>query len=127
MARILDATHATIEAVEISALRDNAFYATVRLEVGDSVQEVDARPSDALPLAVRVDAPVFVAEDVMEKTGIPLPEDHTPNGKGVQAIIDQLEAEFAARAEARAAASTEETESTDWETRARAILADAFE
>ena len=57
--------------VAITELKDNTFFAQVTLhrsEGGDIV--LDARPSDALALAVRVDAPIFAAESVVEDSGI---------------------------------------------------------
>lgn len=67
--RLVEAAGARVEDVRISALREKTFYAVVRLAVGDRVEEVDARPSDALNLAVRVGAPVFVDDEVMEQAG----------------------------------------------------------
>ena len=65
-ARLLEAAHATIERVAVSKLREKVFYATLWVKTGDSAQEVDARPSDALNLALRVNAPLFVAPEVMD-------------------------------------------------------------
>ena len=57
----------------ISSLERNTYFARIVLDVnGDSV-EIDSRPSDAIALAVRVNAPIFVAEEVMEQAGM-LPE-----------------------------------------------------
>ncbi|SRR5581483_2979867 len=54
------------------------FYAVVRLGQGDMVQELDARPSDALGLAAFTQCPIVVKEDVLERVGIVLPEGQTP-------------------------------------------------
>lgn len=56
--------------VSVTELRDNTFYATVTLRVGDRELEIDSRPSDAIALAVRTEAPIFVAEDVINESGI---------------------------------------------------------
>lgn len=69
-ARLLEAAHATIERVAVSKLHDKVFYATLWVKSGDSMQEVDARPSDALNLALRLNAPIFVAPEVMEAQGV---------------------------------------------------------
>ena len=69
MARLLDLAGATVERVAIATLREETYYATVFVTVGGTTHEVDARPSDALNLALRVGAPIFVAEEVMDKTG----------------------------------------------------------
>jgi len=63
MAKLLDAVGVRVERVAVNTLRGDTFYATVVL---DSGKEVDARPSDALNLAARVRAPIFVDEQVME-------------------------------------------------------------
>ena len=69
-ARLLEAAHATIDRVAVSKLHDKVFYATLWVKSGDTVQEVDARPSDALNLALRTNAPIFVAPEVMEAQGV---------------------------------------------------------
>lgn len=69
--RLLELSAARIERVAISSLRDKTFYGVVTLRVGDQVHEVDARPSDALNLALRVGAQVVVDPEVMEQAGVP--------------------------------------------------------
>lgn len=77
MASILKATGATLEEVRIERLKDEIFYATAKFRSGDTVNEIDARPSDAIALAVVTGSPIFVAEEVLEKCGIVLPEGKT--------------------------------------------------
>lgn len=60
-----------LERVDISRVRGFVFYATLHIRQGDAVQKVDARPSDAIALAVRAHAPVYVSKDVMERAGFP--------------------------------------------------------
>src|ERR1044072_1531448 len=50
----------------LSDLRDNTFYAQITISVNGSTIEVDSRPSDAIALAVRTQAPIFAADDVIE-------------------------------------------------------------
>ena len=57
----------TVQRVLITDLRDNTFYAYLELRRGDEVTLVDARPSDALALAIRAKAPVFVDSAVLER------------------------------------------------------------
>jgi uncharacterized protein len=64
--QIVDNLGATIIEVVIDELRENTFYAKIILEVSALTNEIDARPSDAIALAVRAQAPIFVAESVME-------------------------------------------------------------
>lgn len=64
--QITDNLGATIVEVIIDELRENTFYAKIILEVSALTNEIDARPSDAIALAVRAQAPIYVAESVME-------------------------------------------------------------
>ena len=63
---------ATVTRVVVSEMRDDTFLANVELQINDSTVEVDSRPSDAIALAVRCGAPIFVAEDVLDQVGIDL-------------------------------------------------------
>ena len=63
----LTAAKVRIEQVVIRDLQDNTFFATLGLARGEESFEVDARPSDALALALRADAPIFVLPSVIEK------------------------------------------------------------
>jgi bifunctional DNase/RNase len=57
----------TLSRVMITDLRDNTFYAYLELRRGDDVTLVDSRPSDALALAIRARAPVYVESTVLER------------------------------------------------------------
>ncbi|MGI6106165.1 MAG: bifunctional nuclease family protein [Raoultibacter sp.] len=59
---------ATIDHVFIHDVNDTTFYAKLVLRQHNRLLELDARPSDALALAVRQEAPMFIAEDVLEKS-----------------------------------------------------------
>ncbi len=67
---VLDNLECRIKRVEISDLRDNTFYAKLFMECGGMESAVDSRPSDALALALRCAAPIFVAEEVMDAGGM---------------------------------------------------------
>jgi bifunctional DNase/RNase len=71
--QLVEALDATVSHILISDLRDEVFYATIVLESEGRVVEVDARPSDAINLAVRSSAAIFVSERVLEMAGV-LPE-----------------------------------------------------
>ena len=64
--QVTDNLGATIIEIVIDELRENTFYAKIIFEVSALTNEIDARPSDAIALAVRAQAPIFVAESVME-------------------------------------------------------------
>lgn len=59
----------------ISDLRSDVYYARIVVEVNGKQLEVDSRPSDAIALAVRAKAPIFVADTVMERAAIEPEED----------------------------------------------------
>ena len=68
---LLTALGAEIEKVEISDLRDGTYYATIYLKTpAGEVKEVDARPSDAINIALRTGAPIYVAEHVMNQSKV---------------------------------------------------------
>lgn len=56
-----------VEKIVISDLRDNTFYALIHLSRNGEQLQMDARPSDAIALAVRAGAPIFVSKPVLEK------------------------------------------------------------
>jgi uncharacterized protein len=64
---ILEAIDARVLKVVVTDLRDNTFFAVLHLQVGDNEYTVDSRPSDAIALALRVSAPIYVEEDVVRK------------------------------------------------------------
>jgi bifunctional DNase/RNase len=65
---LLGELDATVERIVINDLRDNTFFARIHLLRGDTRWDVDSRPSDAIALALRVNAEIFVEEDVLEKS-----------------------------------------------------------
>lgn len=71
MADMLAKLEAQITRVEVTRIDEGTFYAEVTLVHGDRVFGVDARPSDAVALASRVGAPIWVADAVVEEAGMP--------------------------------------------------------
>jgi bifunctional DNase/RNase len=67
---VLEQMDAKCEQVAVTELRDNTFYAQITISMNGSQLEIDSRPSDALALAVRCEAPIFAAEDVIEESAI---------------------------------------------------------
>jgi bifunctional DNase/RNase len=68
MKQILDTFQATLTQVVINDIKGNTFYANLYLNIEGKEIVVDSRPSDAIALAVRVKAPIFIAESVVEVT-----------------------------------------------------------
>ena len=67
---VIDKMGATISHVMVTELKNDTFYAHIVMDVDGKSIEIDSRPSDAIALAVRVKAPLFVAEEVMENASI---------------------------------------------------------
>ena len=57
-----------VEKVVVTALRENTFYASIHLYLNGETLTIDSRPSDAIALALRTDAPIYVTEDVINKS-----------------------------------------------------------
>ena len=66
----IDALGANVNSIIVSDLKNDTFYARIILDVDGRQMELDSRPSDALALAVRVEAPIYVEELVLDKAGI---------------------------------------------------------
>ncbi len=69
---VIDVLGASVNSIVVNDLKNDTFYAKITLDVNGRQMEVDARPSDALALAVRVDVPIYVEESVLDKAGIML-------------------------------------------------------
>jgi hypothetical protein len=64
---LLEAVQARVVKVVVNDLRDHTFFAVIHLQLGAAEITVDSRPSDAIALALRVAAPIFVEEEVVVK------------------------------------------------------------
>ena len=67
---ILNGLDVLVDRVVINALREDTFYAEITLSVDSQTLDVDSRPSDAIALALRVGAPIFVEESVIREAGL---------------------------------------------------------
>ncbi len=70
LAMAIERLSARVAAVTVTELRENTFYAVVHLEVSGEEVLLDSRPSDAIALAVRTDAPIYVSAELMNQSGI---------------------------------------------------------
>lgn len=64
-----------LERVVIHSLQDNTFYAVLTLRQGETKKEIDARPSDAIALALRTRSPIWVMEEVVADASMPVDRD----------------------------------------------------
>jgi bifunctional DNase/RNase len=65
MKNMLEDLEAQVERIVVSGLKDNTFYAVIHVSAGALSRAIDARPSDAIALALRVKAPIYVEESVI--------------------------------------------------------------
>jgi uncharacterized protein len=59
-----------VEKVVVNELKDDTFYALIWVEREGQMMTIDSRPSDALALALRVDCPIFVEEEVLKNSKV---------------------------------------------------------
>jgi uncharacterized protein len=72
LVNMLEAWNMTLERVVIHSLQDNTFYASLTVVNGDVKKEIDARPSDAIAIALRTNSPIWVLEEVIADASIPV-------------------------------------------------------
>ncbi len=65
----------TVERVVINDLKESTYYAEIYIAQGNNTLVIDSRPSDAINVALRFGASIFVAEEVLEKAEVPKPEE----------------------------------------------------
>jgi bifunctional DNase/RNase len=94
---MMDMVDVKVVRIEISDLKDNTYYAVIHFKQGEKEMTLDARPSDALAISLRVKAPIFVAEKVIKQSSrIDLksePQDKSEKGKKWQEILESLNPE----------------------------------
>ncbi len=96
---IMDKTDVKVTRIEICDLRDNTYYALIHLTNRGETLSIDSRPSDAIALALRTKAPIFVSEEVLKKskqieaTGESVAADKSEQGKKWQDVLEKLKRE----------------------------------
>jgi len=94
---ILTQTDVQVDRIVISDLVEQTFYATIKMGTDGRSMEVSSRPSDAIALAVRINAPIFAAEEVLEQAGIELKDEEESEVEKFREFLDQVTPEdFAA-------------------------------
>jgi bifunctional DNase/RNase len=66
--------------VVISAVKENTYFAELLIRRDDHVFQVDARPSDSIALALRMRAPIFTSDQLLDQSGVETDEPPTPDG-----------------------------------------------
>jgi bifunctional DNase/RNase len=82
---LLDRFGASVESIEVTELRENTFYAVIHIEIAGKHVAIDARPSDAISLALRTESPIYVSHQVLEASSI-LPRESRPRRFQVQDV-----------------------------------------
>jgi uncharacterized protein len=70
---------ASVRRIIITDLIDNTFFAVIEMVRDGEVLAVDSRPSDAIALALRLDCPIYVNDQVLRNSATPVSEDDSPN------------------------------------------------
>jgi uncharacterized protein len=86
--KVIEELGAKVERVIVSDLHNDTFYARVMLTVNGKEVSIDARPSDAIAVAVRADCSIFVEDDVMERAGVQPEEEATVGDEDLGAFKD---------------------------------------
>ncbi len=78
--------------ITVTDLRDSTFFATISLEIGGRIVEVDSRPSDAIALAIRSEAEIYASDDVIEEAAVVFEEamEDTPEDEVVDKFKDWM-------------------------------------
>ena len=75
LANILEVWDMALERVVIHSIQDGTFYAILTVRQGEVRKEIDARPSDAIAIALRTNSPIWVMEEVLADASIPVDRD----------------------------------------------------
>ncbi len=115
MASMVDALDGHLDAVEVTELVDGAFLANLTLSGPGGQRRIDTRPSDAIALAVRLQAPLFVSEAVLDEAGALPMADEPFDDLAIDAEVDQFRA-FLAELEPTDFIDTTATDTTETDT-----------
>jgi hypothetical protein len=103
---ILEQLDAQVVRITVTELRENTFFAQITVQQDGKELEIDSRPSDAIALAIRADAPIFAADEVIEESAIEFegddvtPEDLEQEVSKFKQFLDNVTAdEFAVEPE----------------------------
>ncbi len=86
LTEVLAQLDARVVRITVTELRENTFYASITVQQDGSEIEIDSRPSDAIALAVRAEAPIFVADQVIEESAIEFEGEDVDE----EAIVDEF-------------------------------------
>jgi uncharacterized protein len=90
---VIDQLGAQISSIVVNDLANDTYYARIMLTVGEKSIEIDARPSDAIALAVRAHVPIYADESVLEKAGVRISDEDAAAEGGERAPVKEEELE----------------------------------
>ncbi|PSB19709.1 bifunctional nuclease family protein [Phormidesmis priestleyi ULC007] len=91
---LMESWEMTLERIVIHSLQDNTFYAVLIVNQGEAKREIDARPSDAIAIAIRTNSPIWVMEEVIADASIPVDRDaDEAERRAFREFLDQLSPE----------------------------------
>jgi bifunctional DNase/RNase len=90
LTEILAQLDAQVVRITVTELRESTFYAQITVQQDGSEVEIDSRPSDAIALAIRADAPIFAANQVIEESAIEFEEDAEPSDEDIEAKVSEF-------------------------------------
>jgi uncharacterized protein len=88
---VINDLKASVRKIVVSDLKDNTFYALIYLDVNGDTVAIDARPSDAIALALRARAPIFVEESVIDNAKPFDPSGEKPDTDRLQKWLENLD------------------------------------
>ena len=90
---IIEENNARVNRIVINDIKDGTFYAVIEIKQGNKNKNIDSRPSDAIALALRCEAPIFVAENVMMQAKLVNAEKDAEETQKFKEFIDNLKPE----------------------------------
>lgn len=89
----LEKLNISVEKVVVNDVRDNTFYAMIHCRYKDQTITIDSRPSDAIALSLRVDAPIFVEDEVVKKAHSLKFDDNLEDSEKLKKWLENLKPE----------------------------------
>ena len=71
MKNIIENLDATVESVYVHTMKESTYFGQINMVSNSETVEIDARPSDSIALALRLDVPIYVAESIVQEIGFP--------------------------------------------------------
>jgi bifunctional DNase/RNase len=93
MKNLLEEVGAQVQRIEITELREGTYYANINMRMNGNAYEISARPSDAIALAVRVEAPIFADEEVLTDASILIPSDEEDEVEKFREFLESVNPE----------------------------------